>query len=438
VDRHKLDDFRPYIFKTSDYGKTWTKLTTGIPDGTFVRAVREDTVKRGLLYAGTETGIYVSFDDGARWQPLQLNLPTTPIHDLVVKNDELIVATHGRSFWILDDITPLRQLTDQAAKSDFYLYQPQTAYRGQWGSRPARGPVGQNPPAGAIVNYYLKSAPKEKEEILLEFLDGQGKVVCKFSNLRRKWVVDEAQDPEEQIRAADRLPVEAGMNRFVWDLRYEPAPRIPGYSTGEYDDGLRGAIALPGTYRVRLTAGGKALEAPLEMRLDPRMNTSQADLARQFELRLKVRDLLIEVMGTVNQVRDLRAQLKALTARLAGNAAANDVLAAAAEMNKKIDKIETGLIEPRIKGTQDSLNYGIGNDGKLAVLASVIESADTAPTKGSYDLFEELSRRVSGAFALARELNTTDLAAFNALAQKAGLTALLPPTSGGPSSSTAK
>src|SRR5712692_5099456 len=187
VDRHRLDDYRPYIYKTSDFGRTWTKITAGIPDNTYVHAVREDPAKRGLLYAGTETGVYFSLDDGARWQPLQLNLPATPIHDLVVKGDDLVVATHGRSFWILDDLSPLRQWGDATPNAGAHLYAPRIAYRTRAGHNTLRGrPYGENPPAGAVLYYALKAAPKENEEITMEILDAQGRLVRKLTSREKR------------------------------------------------------------------------------------------------------------------------------------------------------------------------------------------------------------------------------------------------------------
>ncbi len=418
VDRHKLDDYRPYIYKTSEFGKTWTKITAGIPESTYVHAVREDPKKRGLLYAGTETGVYVSFDDGARWEPLQLNLPTAPIHDLVVKGDDLVVATHGRSFWILDDLSPLRQWSDQIAKADAHLYAPRIAYRTHAGHANLRGrPYGENPPAGAIVYYSLKAAPKENEEVTLEILDAQGKVVRKFTSREKR---DTEAPPEwpDQERAGERLPAAAGMNRFVWDLRYESATRIPGYSTGEYDGGLRGPWALPGKYTVRLTAPGKTLEAPLELALDPRVTTAQADLEKQLELGLKIRERLTQISDTVNQIRDLRAQLKALQKRLGSDAARKSLLGAADQFDKKMTPVEEELIQPKLKSSQDSLQYQLKVDGKLAVLASVVASADTPPTQQSYELFDVLSRKVEAELGKWKEIAAKDLPALNEMMQK--------------------
>src|SRR5258706_317492 len=230
VDRHQNDDLKPYIYKTSDYGKTWTKLTNGIPEGSFVRAVREDPKKRGLLYAGTEKGVYVSFNDGADWRPLKLNLPTTPVHDLVIKGNDLVVATHGRAFWILDDVSPLRQFTDDVVKKDVHLYTPGPAYRIQAGAvaehRPSRR-TAQNPPAGAVIDFYLKDAPKAGKETKLEILDASGKTIRKYSSTETKRL-DEPPDPDDKKPEKEIKP-EAGLNRFVWDLHYEQAHRVPGY-----------------------------------------------------------------------------------------------------------------------------------------------------------------------------------------------------------------
>ena len=418
VDRHRLDDYRPYIYKTSDFGKTWTKITAGIPDNTYVHAVREDPKKRGLLYAGTETGVYFSLDDGAGWQPLQMNLPVTPIHDLVVKGDDLVVATHGRSFWILDDLSPLRQWGDATPNAGAHLYAPRIAYRTHAGHNTLRGrPYGENPPAGAVLYYALKAAPKENEEITMEILDAQGRLVRKLTSREKR---DPEAPPEwpDQEKPQELLPAEAGLNRFVWDLRYERAPKIPGYSTGEYDDGFRGPLVLPGKYTVRLTAGGITAAVPLEVALDPRVKTPPADLEKQLELRVKIGQRLAQLNDTVNQIRDLRAQLKALRRRLSGDAARKELLAAADELDKKTTPIEEALIQPKLKSTQDPLNYPLRLDGKLAVLAGAVESADTPPTQQSYELFDALSQQVEAQLAHWGEIASRDLPALNERMQK--------------------
>jgi hypothetical protein len=219
VDRHKLDDQKPYIYKTSDFGKTWTLIVNGIPQGSYVRAVREDPGRKGLLFAGTERGVYASFGDGSHWQPLQLNLPVSPIHDLVVQDNDLVVATHGRSFWILDDITPLRQLTPQIAQAPAILYKPQPAVRLHYPEYvDRRRPVGENPPPGAVIDYYF--ATKPKEEVTLDILDAQGKLVRRLSSKEKKTFEQPPEWPDLEPPKTT-IAAEAGMNRFPWDLRYE-------------------------------------------------------------------------------------------------------------------------------------------------------------------------------------------------------------------------
>jgi photosystem II stability/assembly factor-like uncharacterized protein len=418
IDRHRLDDLRPYVYKTTDYGKTWTKISSGIPENSLVHAVREDPRRKGLLYAGTETGVMVSFDDGGHWQPLQLNLPTTPIHDLVVKSDDLVVATHGRSFWILDDITPLRQVNAQVASEPVYLFRPGLAYRTHMTQKLPRGrPVGENPPPGAVIYYYLKSAPKENEEVKLEILDRTGKVVRTYSS--KKPPEEEPQSEfEEEAKPKEQLTTDAGLNRFAWDARYEKASRIPGYRLWEYDEGTRGPLALPGSYQVRLTAQGKILTAPFELAMDPRAAVSNADLQKQFDLALQLRDRLTEANNTVNQVRDLRAQLKDLQKKLGQNPKAKVFVAAAAELEKKLPEVEQALINPNIKSSEDSLNYPIRLDGKIAVLASAVESSDSAPTQNAYEVFKSLSGRLDSVLAKWKDIRDKDLASLNEMARK--------------------
>src|SRR5439155_1471203 len=259
VDRHKLDDFKPYIFKTTDLGKNWSAITNGIPDGAYVHAVRVDPRREGLLYAGTELGVFMSFDDGAHWQPLQLNLPVTPIHDLVVKDDDLVAATHGRSFWVLDDLTPLRQANAQSAAADVILYQPQTAVRLHYPEEfDKRQPIGDNPPPGAIIDYYFRTAPKE--EVTLDILDSSGNVVRHLSSKEKK---ENEQPPEwpDRVERVKTIPANEGMNRFAWDLRYDDPIQIPGAFYAS--TGPKGPLALPGDYQVKLTVGGKSQTVPL-------------------------------------------------------------------------------------------------------------------------------------------------------------------------------
>jgi photosystem II stability/assembly factor-like uncharacterized protein len=414
LDRHKFDDFRPYVYKTADFGKSWKKVTAGLPDNAYVHAVREDPKKRGLLYAGTEIGVFVSFDNGGRWQPLQLNLPATPIHDLVVKEDDLVVATHGRSFWILDDITPLRQFDDKVAAADVHFYTPAPAYR-------LRGPgfiipgslgAGANPPTGAIFDYYLKSAASD--EITIEILDRQGKQVRKFSSKKR----EEAEPPSEfpEMRTPEQLPTEAVLNRFVWDLRYEPPSRIPGAVT--FGGRPAGPLAVPGQYQARLRVAGGSYAVPVEIKADPRVHASQADLERQFELSRRIRERVTQLSDTVNQIRSLRSQLETLRKRLAGNAEHKPITSAAEDLNKKMTAVEEALLQVKSKSFEDSLNYPNRLFEKLVALRGTVESADGPPTQQAGEVLEELSRKVEEQVARWRELETKDLAALNEMVRK--------------------
>ncbi len=427
VDRHKFDDLKPYVYKTGDYGKTWVKITTGIPQGSFVHAVREDPKRHGLLYTGTETGVFVSFDDGARWQPLQLNLPTTPIHDLVVKADDLVVATHGRAFWILDDLSPLRQLNEAVASADAYLFQPRLAYRTRGGGflRP-RGPLGQNPPPGAILYYSLKTEPKEKEEVKLEIFDRQGKLVRKYSNLRRERPEGEPPPEFPDFGGAQALlPAETGLNRFNWDLRYEGPARVPGAVSFGTGGGLRGPFALPGTYQMKLTAAGKTLTVPLELRLDPRVKTSEADIAKQFDLAMKIHRHVNQANETVNRIRDLRTQIRELRARLGHDAKAREVVHAAEEFDKKMTPVEEELIQVKSKSSEDDLNYPVKLSEQLLSLGGAVESADAAPTAQAYQVFEKLARLEDEQLAKWQDLVSKDLAALNDLMRKQDIPVLM-------------
>jgi photosystem II stability/assembly factor-like uncharacterized protein len=446
VDRHRMDDFRPYIFKTADFGKTWTKIVAGIPENHFVHAVREDPKRRGLLYAGTESGVLISFDDGARWQSLQLNLPTTPVHDLVVHNDDLAIATHGRSFWVLDDITPLRQMNDGIATEDLHVFTPGPAYRtrgggfGGGGGRPG-GAVGQNPPTGVIINYYLKTAAASAEpdsgtvtggrpprsSISLDILDAAGKVLRHLPERqqpRPEGAQAEAPPEEEFFRGGPpaRIPAEAGFNRFVWDMRTEPATRVPGAIL--WAGQIIGPIIPPGKYQARLTVNGKSQTIPFELHADPRIHIPQADFEKQFDLAVKIRERLTQVDDTVNRIRDYRSQLQALRRRLAQNPQGRPVVTAADELDKKMTAVEEELLQVKSKAAEDPLNYPIKLNNKLAALANVVESADSAPPQQCYDVFNELDKQAGEQLAKWNDIVAKDVPAFNDTVRKADIPAL--------------
>jgi photosystem II stability/assembly factor-like uncharacterized protein len=431
VDRHQFDDLRPYIYKTSDYGKTWTKLGQGIPDNAFVRVVREDPKKRGLLYAGTETGVYVSFNDGVNWRPLQLNLPTTPVHDLAIKDNDLVVATHGRAFWILDDLSPLRQYSDDIAKKGAFLYTPATAYRIQAGAGGDRHPskrTGQNPPAGAVIYYFLKDAPKAETEAKIEILDASGKAIRKYSSAEYN-TLEEPPDPDDK-KPETQLKPDAGLNRFVWDLRYDEAHHVPGYYLWEYGAGARGPVAAPGHYSVRLTVGDQSQTASFDLKLDSRVQVSQADLEQQLNLLLQTRDELSRVYDAVNQIQDVRSQLSGLKRRLPENASTKTIVTAADDLEKKLVAVREELINLTISANEDSLAYPPQLDAKLAYLAMDAGTADSAPTEAEQKEFEKLKRQSGELIGRWEDLQRRDLAAFQKLTVEGSLSTVVVPPPG--------
>ena len=391
IDRHKLDDFKPYILRTSDAGKTWAAITTGIPDGAYVHAVREDPKHRGLLYAGTELGVFVSFDDGAHWQPLQLNLPVSPVHDLVVKDDDLVIATHGRSFWVLDDLTPLRQLSAQSTQADVILYQPQTALRLHYPEEfDKRQPVGENPPAGAIIDYYFKSAPKD--EVTLDILDAQGKIVRHLSSKEKK---DNDQPPEwpDRVETPKTIPAKEGMNRFAWNLRYDDPVQIPGsFYSGT---GPRGPLALPGDYQVKLTAAGKSQTAPLHLAIDPRVKGGETNLQKQFQLATQANDSISKLHQAVNEIRDLKNQIQTLHKKFGDDAKTKATLDTADELTKKMTPVEEQLIQVNMKGSEANLAFPNMLNESFDTFSHVIENADNAPTVPQVEAYKTLNDRLT-------------------------------------------
>jgi hypothetical protein len=419
VDRHKLDDFKPYIFKTADYGKTWTQIAAGIPEGDYVHAVREDPKRKGLLYAGTESGIWVSFDDGAHWQRLRLNLPTVPVHDLVIKDDDLVVATHGRAFWILDDLTPLRQVAAADTDAAVKLFAPRPAYRVRFpDSLDRRQPAGENPPPGAILYYYLKDAPKEApaDAVKLEILDAQGNVVKTYSSVKKEEDLGPAEWPDVQ-RLSDVLPAEAGLNRFFWNLRYEDPVKVPG-AFYETDIAPKGPMALPGMYQVRLTVGGQSQTAPLELRPDPRLHASRADLEKQLELEKQIARRLTSLHKAVNEIRDLRAQLTALGLHYKSAPEWEPLKPVADDLLKKIAAVEGTIMQVKMKSTEGDLRYPTMIDEQLIYLSWSVDASDSPPTEGQQQLFTQLSEALQGQLNVWDQVLSQDLTRFNRAAEK--------------------
>ena len=419
VDRHRLDDFKPYIFKTIDLGKTWTAITTGIPEGAYVRAVREDPSRQGLLYAGTERGVFVSWDAGAHWQPLQLNLPQSPIHDLVIKDDDLVVATHGRSFWVLDNLTPVRQASAQTAAAEMILYQPQTALRLHYSEEfDRRQPVGENPPAGAMIDYYFKSAPKD--EVTLDILDAHGKVVRRLSSKEKK---ENEQPPEwpDRVVKPKVIPANEGMNRFPWDLRYNEPIQVPGaFYAG---DGPKGPLALPGDYTVKLTAGGKSQTAPLHLVIDPRTKSAEAQLPKTFTLSAEVTERISQLHQAINEIRDLKAQIQSLHKRFGSDDKTKAALTAADEVDHKMSAVEEQLIQVNAKGSEATLAFPSMLNEQFDTFSHSIES-DHAPTKAQLDVFKSLSDRLDEQLKKWAQIKRDEVQKVSALIKQLDLPAL--------------
>ena len=425
---YKLDDFKPYLFKTSDYGKTWKKITSGIPAGAFTRVVREDPNRRGLLYAGTETGLHVSFDDGDNWQSLQLNLPVVPITDLVIhkREKDLVAATQGRSFWVLDDTTVLHQMAD-ASKAEAYLFKPEDSYRmpGGGGFLPRGATVGQNPAAGVVIYYYMKSKPSS--DVSLEILDSSGKPVKKFTSKAPDSKEAPAQPSEEEgiggRGGPTRSPAETGLNRFVWDLRYPDATRFPGMVlwSGE----TRGPRAAPGTYQVKLTVDGKTMIQSFDVRKDPRLATTQDEFAKQFELLTRIRDKFNETSDAVLQIRDVRKQIDDITNRTKDQPSGKAIADAARALKAKLTAVEEELYQTKNQSSQDPLNYPIRLNNKLASLAGVVAEADAAPTDQAFVVYSELAARIDDQLRKLAEVMRTDLPAFNKLVRDQDVPAVI-------------
>ncbi|MGP8033609.1 MAG: WD40/YVTN/BNR-like repeat-containing protein [Steroidobacteraceae bacterium] len=416
VDRHKLDDIKPYVFVTHDAGRTWTRLDGALPQDSFVHAVREDAVKRELLYAATETGVLVSFDAGAHWQSLQLNLPRSPVHDLAVSGDDLAVATHGRSFWILDDVTPLRQVAAAAAAPAALLYAPEKAHRLYYPDAvDSRPPSGENPPAGVLIDYYLAAAPAAA--VSIEILDASGSVVRHLSSVASK---AEEQPPEwpDWVHPASTLPAQKGMNRFVWNLRYDDPVQIPGAVYAGLPP--RGPLVLPGSYTVRLSYAGKTQSASLTIEADPRDSGSLAGLKQKFDLAIEVYHDQDALHRAVNDIRGVKAGATALAAKAQGKSQGKGLQADAASLVKQAATIESVLMQVNIKGSEANLNFpGMLNE-QIYSFAGLLDDADTAPNAQEIETYAALHDKLGKELADWSALKTTGVAAFCTRARDAG------------------
>jgi photosystem II stability/assembly factor-like uncharacterized protein len=402
ANHYQHDDFKPYVYRTDDFGETWTKIVTGVGDRDFARVVREDTKRAKLLYLGTEHGIYVSFDDGAKWESLKQGLPDTPVHDMKVEERDLVIGTHGRGFYIMDNISPLRQWGAQTT-SNLYLFKPNDVLRGL--------------DRGLSIDYSLKN-PAQK--VTIDFMDAQGKVIRTYTGTPadfEKKPDAPAPSPEDFFRPQEpKAPVAAGIHRLNWDIRYPGATDFPGMIM--WAASSRGPVAPPGTYAVRVTADGESQMQQFAIRRETTLlaDVTDADLQKQFDLAMKVRNRSSDANEAVLLVRGIKPQIKDRAGKL--DSKAGPTAKALDELEKSLSTVEGEIYQVKNQSGQDPLNYPIKLNNKIAALQGVIESADVQPTEQSYEVFEMLSTRLSAQLAALDNTVKTKLPQVNALLQK--------------------
>jgi photosystem II stability/assembly factor-like uncharacterized protein len=433
INTFRLDDLRPHIYRTRDGGKTWKEITKGLPNGGIVNAVREDPQRKGLLFCGTEQAVYVSFNDGDDWQPLRLNMPATSIRDLVIHKDDLVVGTHGRSFWILDDITPLRQINEQVASAEAFLFQPQQAIRIKRSVHtdtpfPPEEPAGENPPDGAIINYYLKE--KSSSPVTLEIFDSSNKLVRRFASDDKPLPVNENRlpFPTYWIRPPRVLQNEAGMQRFVLDLQY-PNPPTDNYtlpiSAIHKDTPFvpEGPFVLPGQYTVKLTVNGQSYTRVLTIKMDPRVTTPNAGLVQQFALSMQAYQGIKQSRAMIDEVRKLQAQIKTTRERAGQNA----------DLTKEIDALDqklntlTGASSRGPAAPTPLAEFSLNRlGGAFQTLLGVLQDADAAPTTQAVTTAKELQQVLTNLQKRWSEIKEKDVAALNEKLKQANIQPLAP------------
>ncbi|MEM7033744.1 MAG: glycosyl hydrolase [Chloroflexota bacterium] len=440
--RYKLDDYKPYLYKTTDFGETWVELSPNFPENEITRVVREDPGKAGLLYAGTETGLFVSYDDGANWQRFDANLPVVPIYDMVVKDTDLVVATHGRAFWVLDDVTPLHELADGVDAQAAHLFKPRDTVR-QWlpwslglFSAPGKSYMmslgndvtyldektpeglpkrkildgGQNPDDGVLLTYHL---PDDLDgDVSLTILDEAGNEIQTYR--------DKKQDDDPDSKP--RLTANIGLNRFVWDMHY-PDPALVKGDISKIGQGI-GPKAKPGNYQATLTVGTNTSTQPFTIIADPRVSATQADLDAQFTLALRLRDKVSETNERINQLRQIRRQIEHVleNAQLASTNGEYDALTTSGEgIVDKLNAIEAELIQTGSKTAMDRLRLPARLNAKLAALMPVITAADFAPPQQAYDVFDDISVRVDDQLSQLKTLIDDEVSDFVVQVEKANI-----------------
>ncbi|HEX9563308.1 MAG TPA: glycosyl hydrolase [Gemmatimonadaceae bacterium] len=452
ANRYQQGDKQPILYKTADFGRTWTKIVEGIAADHFARVIREDPVRRGLLFAGTERGVYVTFDEGQTWQPINLNLPIVPVHDLRIKDNDVIVATHGRSFWVMDNMSALREVSPAITAKSAHLFKPVDAYRANFGGGRGGG-GGAAPPSGAVVQYWLKE-PGQK--VTMEFRDAQGEVIQSFTSdqdpqvaadsVRRAQVVDSlvrsgvVRDSAMRIAAGGaagaggggrgggappRVANRAGMNTFAWNLRYPDAVSFSNLIM--WAASTTGPVAPPGTYSVRMTVGTEVQNHPVRVLKDPRSTASDADLQAQFRLLIAIRDKVSEANNAVRTVRNMRWQVGDRTDRLSGDQRAQFQRLAGTMMDSLTYR-ENEVYQTRNQSGQDPLNYPIRLNNKIAALSGVVGRGEYRPTRQAQDAFTRLSGELDGELTGVKGTLDGSLPALNAILRAAGLPELRPST----------
>ncbi|HEX9369060.1 MAG TPA: hypothetical protein VF921_20690 [Vicinamibacterales bacterium] len=404
ANRYQRADRAPYVYRTHDYGKTWTKIVNGIRPDDFARSIDEDPKRKGLLFLGTETGVYISFDDGGVWQPFSLDLPVTPVHGILVHGDDLVIGTHGRSFYVMDNINVLRQIGRETTAEAMVLFKPGDATRSV--SR------------GVTVDYFLK---QPAETVTIDFLDPQGKVIKTFTGTPPPPAPATPPVPDDSFRPPPPPPpVKQGLNRFVWDTRYPDAKDFKGLIM--WAGGVRGPAAPPGQYQVRLTAGGQTKTQPFAILTNPKGSATAEDLSEQFILASQISGKVSAANSAVLRIRDLKDQIADRIQK------ANDpkIKAAGEALTEKLTAVEGEIYQYRNRSGQDPLNFPIKLNNKLAALQSVVESGDYRPTDQSYAVFKDLSAQLDAQFAKLDTLIKVDLAAFNVMLTKKKLTPVTP------------
>lgn len=402
---YKMGDFKPYLFKTKDYGKTWTKIVNGIDEEHFTRVVRADPKRKGLLYAGTETGMYISFDDGANWQPFQQNMPIVPITDLTIKNDNLIAATQGRGLWIIDDLTVLHQVSEGVASSAFHLYKPMDSYRmdGQQAKNPKS--AGTNHPGGVMVHFYLADKPDSTTEATLEFLESDGDLIRKFDTKAKE--------------RSDKLVLADSSNCFVWNMRYPSASDFKGmvlwWAT------LQGPKAVPGNYKVRLTVNGEVQEQEFAILKDPRNPSSQKGLQSQFDFLMEIRNTMTEAHEAIAHIKEMKKELGALKSKVAKDSTQKPVADKVASIMDALSAVEKTLYQTKNESPQDPLNFPIRLTNKLGHVASLTNMGDFPPTEQARQVKKEMTQAIEEQLAIYRKVLKEDIPALNKLVREQGV-----------------